>query len=270
MNWLESIEKAIGYIESHLKDDFSIEDVASHVYMSSGYFQKAFSMLCGFTVGEYIRNRRLAEAGMELLSSDEKIIDIALMYGYDSHDSFTKAFSRFHGVTPSAVRRGGCTLKAFAPLRLQFILGGGYIMDYRIEKQPGFEVLLKIEADRTTYWSKTDLNENQLRMISTKLPGRSWGGLYRDMSGDSEHLEGFELRDFPAVTWAVFICKGSSRADAKQKTFNQITKEWFPQTNYRLDSTYSVMISYQTPVDQDSNEDLSEDLGVYWVPIVEA
>ena len=83
-------------------------------------------MLCGFTVSEYIRNRRLAEAGMELLSSNEKIIDIALMYGYDSHDSFTKAFSRFHGVTPSAVRRGGCTLKAFAPLRLQFILGGGY------------------------------------------------------------------------------------------------------------------------------------------------
>ena len=143
MNWLESIGEAISYIESHLKDDLSIEDVASHVYMSSGYFQKAFTMLCGFTVSEYIRNRRLAEAGMELRSSNEKIIDIALMYGYDSHDSFTKAFSRFHGVTPSAVRRGGCTLKAFAPLRLQFILGGGYIMDYRIEKQPEFEQHLK-------------------------------------------------------------------------------------------------------------------------------
>ena len=157
MNWLESVEKAIGYIESHLKDDFSIEDVAAHIYMSSGYFQKAFSMLCGFTVSEYIRNRRLAEAGREILSSDKKIIDIALIYGYDSHDSFTKAFSRFHGVTPSAVRRGGCAIKAFAPLRLQFILGGGYIMDYRIEKQPKFEVLLKIEADRLTFWSETNI-----------------------------------------------------------------------------------------------------------------
>ena len=263
MNWLESIEKAIGYIESHLKDDFSVEDVASHVYMSSGYFQKAFSMLCGFTVSEYIRNRRLAEAGMELLSSNEKIIDIALMYGYDSHDSFTKAFSRFHGATPSAVRRGGCTLKAFAPLRLQFILGGGYIMDYRIEKQPEFEVLLKIEEDRLTYWSKTDLNENQLRMISTK---QKCGGLYRDISSDPEHLDGFELYSFPAATWAVFVAKGSSRADAKQKTFDQITKEWFPQTNYRLDNTYSVMISYQTPVNQDNDADL----GIFWVPIVEA
>lgn len=265
MNWLESIEGAIDYIESHLKDDFSVEDVASHVYMSSGYFQKAFSMLCGFTVSEYIRNRRLAEAGMELLSSDEKIIDIALTYGYDSHDSFTKAFSRFHGVTPSAVRRGGCTLKAFAPLRLHFVLGGGYIMDYRIEKQPGFEVLLKVEADRVTYWSEPDLNENQRRMISAIKKQGGQGGLYRDVSGDPGHLEGFALHSFPAATWAVFVCKGSSRVDAREKTFHQITKEWFPQTNYRLDSTYSVMISYQTPVDRDNDDDL----GVYWVPIVE-
>ena len=262
MNWLESTEEAINYIESHLRDDLSIEDVASHVYMSSGYFQKAFSMLCGFTVGEYIRNRRLAEAGMELLSSNKKIIDIALMYGYDSHDSFTKAFSRFHGVTPSAVRRGGCTIKVFAPLRLQFILGGGYIMDYRIEKQPGFEVLLKVEEDRLTYWSEPDLNENQKRMISAK---QKCGGLYRDMSSNPAHLEGFELHSFPAATWAVFVGKGSSRVDAREKTFNQITKEWFPQTNYRLDNTYTVMISYQTPVDQDNDDDL----GVYWVPIVE-
>ena len=267
MNWLESIGEAISYIESHLKDDLSIEDVASYVYMSSGYFQKAFTMLCGFTVSEYIRNRRLAEAGMELLSSNKKIIDIALMYGYDSHDSFTKAFSRFHGVTPSAVRRGGCTIKAFAPLRLQFILGGGYIMDYRIEKQPEFEVLLKVEADRLTYWSEPDLNENQKRMISaSKTYAGSNCGLYKEMSNDSANLDGFEFHLFPAVTWAVFVCKGSSRADARQKTFNQITKEWFPQTNYRLDNTYSVMISYQTPVNQDNDADL----GVYWVPIVEA
>lgn len=263
MNWLESIEKAIDYIESHLNDDFSIEDVAAYVYMSSGYFQKAFSMLCGFTVSEYIRNRRLAEAGMELLSSNEKIIDIALKYGYDSHDSFTKAFSRFHGATPSAVRRGGWTLKAFTPLRLQFILGGGYIMDYRIEKQPEFEVLLKVEADRLTYWSKTNLNENQLRMISTK---QKCDELYRDMSNDPERLDGFELYSFPAATWAVFVAKGSSRADARQKTYDQITKEWFPQTNYQLDNTYSIVISYQTPADQDNDSDL----GIFWVPIAEA
>ena len=136
-------------------------------------------------------------------------------------------------------------------------------MDYRIEKQPGFEVLLKVEADRLTYWSEPDLNENQKRMISAK---QKYGGLYRDVSSDPAHLDGFELHFFPAATWAVFVGKGSSRVDAREKTFNQITKEWFPQTNYRLDNTYSVMISYQTPVNQDNDNDL----GVYWVPIVEA
>ena len=139
-------------------------------------------------------------------------------------------------------------------------------MDYRIEKQPRFEVLLKVETDRLTYWSEPDLNENQKRMISTKkMDAGLKSQLYRDISSDSEKLDGFGLHSFPAVTWAVFVGKGSSRADAKQKTFDKITKEWFPQTNYRLDNTYSVMISYQTPVDQDNDDDL----GVYWVPIVE-
>ena len=139
-------------------------------------------------------------------------------------------------------------------------------MDFRMEKEPGFDVLLKVEVDRLTYWSKVDLNENQMRMISTnQTHGGSKGGVYRDMSSDPAHLDGFELHSFPAATWAVFVCKGSSRADAREKTFNQITKEWFPQTNYRLDNTYSVMISYQTPVNQDTDDDL----GVYWVPIVE-
>jgi len=107
------------------------------------------------------------------------------------------------------------------------------------------------------------LNENQKRMISSK---QMYGGLYREVSRDPELLDGFEHHSFPAATWAVFVCKGSSRADARKKTFDQITKEWFPQTNYRLDNTYSVMVSYQTPVNQDNDDDL----GVYWVPIVEA
>ena len=139
-------------------------------------------------------------------------------------------------------------------------------MDYRIEKQPGFEVLLKVETERLTYWSESDLNENQKRMISaSQTYAGSNCGLYKEMSNDPANLDGFEIYSFPAVTWAVFVCKGSSRVDAREKTFKQITKEWFPQTNYRLDNTYSVMISYQTPVNQDSDDDL----GVYWVPIVE-
>ena len=138
MNWIESMREAIKYIENGLEDDLKMEDIAAKALISPFYFQKAFSLLCGFTVGEYIRNRRLAAAGNDLLTTDEKIIDIAR---YDSPDSFTKAFTRFHGSTPTGVRKNGQTIKAFAPLKLKFLLEGGYIMDYKIIEKEAFQVI---------------------------------------------------------------------------------------------------------------------------------
>ena len=107
MKWIDGISKAIDYIEDNITDELLISDISGRAFMSAYYFQKGFSMLCGFTVGEYIRQRRLSLAGSELVSTDKKVIDIALKYGYDSPDSFTKAFTRFHGVTPTAVRKDG-------------------------------------------------------------------------------------------------------------------------------------------------------------------
>ena len=72
-----------------------MEEVAKQAYTSAYYFQKGFAMLCGLTVGEYIKQRRLSEAGVDMVASSDKIIDIALRYGYESPDSFTKAFTRF-------------------------------------------------------------------------------------------------------------------------------------------------------------------------------
>ena len=105
MEWAEAISKAVAYMENHIMEEITVEDVANEVYMSPFYFQKGFSLLCGFTISEYMRNRRLSLAGNELATSEKKVIDIALKYGYDSPDSFTKAFTRFHGVTPSMVQK---------------------------------------------------------------------------------------------------------------------------------------------------------------------
>lgn len=114
MEWTDAIQSAISFIEQHITDDITAEDVANHVHISSFYFQKGFSMLCGYSVTEYIRNRRLALAGGALAATDMKIIDIAMKYGYDSPDSFTKAFTRFHGVSPAMVRKNDVTIKTFA------------------------------------------------------------------------------------------------------------------------------------------------------------
>lgn len=106
MEWMESIRKAINYIEENITEELTIENIAKHACISSFYFQKGFTMLCGFSVMEYIRNRRLSIAGEELIRSNQRIIDIAVKYGYDSPDSFTKAFVRFHGVTPLRLFEG--------------------------------------------------------------------------------------------------------------------------------------------------------------------
>ena len=103
--WNDGISRAIAYIEENLTEELDMDEIAARAYVSGFYFQKIFHVLCGFTVGEYIRNRRLTLAAQELCASDVKVIDLAIKYGYDSPDSFTRAFTRFHGVTPSAARK---------------------------------------------------------------------------------------------------------------------------------------------------------------------
>lgn len=126
MEWMKVIGDSIQYIEDHISDELFVDDIAKHIGISSFYYQKGFSMLCGFTVTEYIRNRRLALAGNEIIGTDQKIIEIAMKYGYDSPDSFTKAFTRFHGSTPTAVRKDNAVLKSFAPLKIKVLLEGVY------------------------------------------------------------------------------------------------------------------------------------------------
>ena len=134
MDWVKSFQQAVDYIEEHILEPTDCERIAREMNISSFYFQKIFSILCGFTVGEYIRNRRLALAGSELLSTDEKIIDIALKYGYDSPEGFTRAFARFHGITPSDVRKNGASVRSFARLSVSISVKGGSSMDYNIMK----------------------------------------------------------------------------------------------------------------------------------------
>ncbi len=136
MDWITGLQKAIDYIENHLTDEIDYEAVASQSFSSSYHFQRIFSILCGFTIGEYIRNRRLSLAGSELAKGDIKVIDAALKYGYESPDSFAKAFQKFHGILPSQARNDGSNLKSFSRLVLKISLEGGIAMNYRVEKKP--------------------------------------------------------------------------------------------------------------------------------------
>ena len=133
MDWINRMQNAIDYIEKHLTESISYKEIAKQSFSSSFHFQRVFSILCGHSVGEYIRNRRLTMAGKDLQNSDKKIIDIALKWGYENPDSFSRAFANFHGITPSEARKKNSCLKSFLPLKIKISLDGGEIMNCRIE-----------------------------------------------------------------------------------------------------------------------------------------
>lgn len=172
MDWIIGLQKAIDYIEDNLTETIDYEIVAAQSFSSSYHFQRVFSILCGFTIGEYIRNRRLSLAGTELATSDAKVIDIALKYGYESPDSFAKAFQKFHGILPSQARNNGSTMKSYSRLVLNFSLKGGKLMNYRIENKP--EMILtgyKAYFTGVPYGKDRERQEEQL-FVTTR--GKQW------------------------------------------------------------------------------------------------
>jgi AraC-like DNA-binding protein len=126
VNWIQYLSKVLNYIEKHLTDDISMDELASLSYTSSSHFQLIFHLVMGMTVGEYIRNRRMSLAAQDLLQSNSRIIDVAMRYQYDTQESFSKAFTRFHGMPPSKVQRG--KIKMFHPLSINVTIQGGFDM----------------------------------------------------------------------------------------------------------------------------------------------
>ena len=135
MDWVTGIQNALNYIEDHITEDLDYEQIAKESFSSPFHFQRVFSTLCGYTLGEYIRNRRLTLAGTELATTREKVIDVACKFGYDTPESFAKAFQKFHGIPPSQARSNGAILKSFSRLSIKVSLEGGCFMNYKIEEK---------------------------------------------------------------------------------------------------------------------------------------
>lgn len=161
MDTVNCIQRAIDFIEDNILDDLKPEVIASQAFMSSFQFQRVFSIICGISLGDYIRNRRLSLAGIEIASSKAKIIDLAFKYGYESPESFTRAFTRFHGVSPMKVRSHIENVELFTKISVKFILGGNQAMqdlkqrEYTV-KENG-PVYYTKDMDKTALWFKNIL-----------------------------------------------------------------------------------------------------------------
>ncbi len=283
MDWIKIIENALRYIEENLSGELTVDRIAEKVNISPFYFQKGFSMLCGYSVGEYIRMRRLSVAGSELVTSDNKVIDLALKYGYDSPDSFTKAFTRFHGSTPTDVRRKGALLKSFAPLHIKIILDGGNTMEYRVEEKPAFRVMgvSKIfsyetaNADIPQYWDEIHVQaavKPVEGMYGICFDEEMGGNRFRYMIADGleegeaeeKNLETYEV---PRHTWAIFPCRGAMPLSI-QEVNRRIFSEWLPAGNYEIAEGYNIEY-YSDSAEFKDGTQAPDYYAEVWIPVRE-
>ena len=287
MDWITGIQNAINYIEEHLTEEIDYEIVAKEASCSSFYLQRIFSILCGMTLGDYIRNRRLTLAGNELSAADDKVIDIALKYGYESPESFTRAFSRFHGVTPSKAKKDGSKLKSFSRLSVKITLSGGNIMDYKIIEKNAFDIIEKVEAHTVEnsenaksipdFWMRSH-NDGTVKTLLDTTTDRTYifGVCYGNLPENAKTFdysiaakcdnntvvpEGFRKNTIPARTWAVFECKGAM-PNAMQDMWHKIISEFFPTSGYQ--PTYEMDIEAYSDGNMGSPDYRSE----IWVPVI--
>ena len=270
MEWLSSIRTAINYMEEHLTDDISAQDVAARVHLSPFFLQRGFSLMTGNGIGEYIRNRRLYQAAVDLKGTDDKVIDIAFRYGYETPESFTKAFSRFHGATPSQVRDRAAG-KVFLPLTIKLSVQGGSQMDVKIAPMFPFKVIgfQKIFDNETAYteipkfWNET-CEKYANRVYAGNAPSNpyeqalvdncigEYGVCIDDIGGGKFRYliagkytggavpDGMVVYEFPRNEWAVFDCIGPN-PQTLQSVNTRIFSEWLPgNPDYELSGNATV------------------------------
>lgn len=300
MNWITGMQRAIDYVEEHITEELSYDEIARQGYSSAYHFQWVFGLLCGYTLTEYIRNRRLTLAGAELSGSNAKVIDIALKYGYDNPDSFTRAFTHFHGITPSQARRDSVKLNSFSRLSIKLSLEGGYMMKYKIaEKQElvltgykrhftGVPHITKEYADQAEdFYTHTRVNQMLLRSMSvdttqtidynvinhvtddgydfyiaTELTQWYHTHLAEDIALGTEAAR-FEDIIVPAGTYAIFEtehCKYPTQKHVELR--KRIASEWLPSSDYILADRPEIIVShwYRNPEKENRYIEL-------WIPV---
>lgn len=260
MDSLKQMNKALKYIEENLTNDIDYKEVAKIALCSEYHFKRMFSLLSGVALSEYIRRRRLSASAFELNNSDIKVIDLAIKYGYNSPDSFTRAFQSIHGVTPTEARNNGQLLKAYPPMTFQLTIKGGNEMNYRIEEKEAFRIVgihkrvpivfNGVNPEIASMWQSLNMDIiNELKSLSNVEPmgllsasanfseGRmeEKGELdhYIGVATNNECPDNFTKLEVAPSTWAVFEAVGPF-PETLQNVWGRIYSEWFPSSNYEI------------------------------------
>ncbi|MCQ6566923.1 AraC family transcriptional regulator [Bacillus mycoides] len=260
MDSLKNMNAAMQYIEDNLTHEIDFKEVAKIAFCSEYHFKRMFSFLAGISLSEYIRCRRLTLAAFELKDSNAKVIDVAIKYGYNSPDSFTRAFQNLHGITPSEARSTSRSLKAYSPMTFQLSIQGGNEMNYRIEEKGPFQIIgiqkrvpivfNGVNEEIASMWKSLDSQSIEtLKSLSNIEPtgiisaSTNFSEGRMEEKGELDHYIGvattkdcpkqFKQLEVLASTWAIFEAVGPF-PDALQNVWGRIYSEWFPSSNYEL------------------------------------
>ncbi len=293
MDWTESLRRAIDFMERNLMEDITADDAAKSVNVSSFYLQKGFKIMTGYTMSEYIRFRRLYLSALDIICGKEKIIDTAYKYGYDTPESFTKAFTRFHGLSPTAMRRDHSRIKTFLPLKIKVTIQGGNAMDFTVEKMDGFKIIgfeknfcFDNSYDEIPkFWDELFIGtlmkiiirnnpetEMERAVIENKIG--EFGVCVDDLTdGTFRYIiggrynggvvpEGMTIYEFPDMEWVKFTCIGPMPATL-QTMNTRIFREWLPG-NPEFEIAMGANIEWYSDEGKMSNEDYHSAI---WIPV---
>lgn len=141
MEWVDRMNRVIDYLEAHLCDEISYDEISRIMLCPYSVFLRSFAPITGMQLSEYLRRRRLTSAAYDLQNTDQRVLDIAIKYGYDSADAFTAAFKRMHGVTPLEARKQNINLKFYTRLTFKFMITGVNEMNYKVIEKKSFNIL---------------------------------------------------------------------------------------------------------------------------------
>lgn len=256
---LQKFNHLMDYIEAHLTEDISGREISKIVGLSDYHFKRMFSYMAGMSLNEYIKNRRLSAANVELING-AKVTDIAYKYRYQSIEGFSRAFREWSGFLPSEVTKNKIQ-KSFPKFSFYIDIRGGISMEFKIEKKEKFhivgvskEVPIQFEGENQAIIelakSITEQQRNEMHQLADLYPhyvlnvSYDFDDGYLEEKGHLTHMIGFAttkenpFADLEQLTieeslWAIFPNQGPFPATL-QETTAKIYSEWLPSSDYEI------------------------------------
>lgn len=288
MDWQVRLNNALDYMEDHLGTPCEWHKAAAAANCSTFHFLRMFEVILDISPGEYLRRRRLSQAAMELATCKDRVIDVALRFGYESPDAFTKAFRKLFDKSPSEVQGGGVSITHYPRIAFSVVLKGTTAMTYRIETRPAFSlsgISLRCRNDDGSnftaipqFWDKTMASPEYQALCALVPPGSDIGiaGVcteFADASPEFLYTIAIETPidrsklppnctdlEVKEATWAIFESRGPLPGSI-QATWKRIYSEWFPSSGYEQAGMHSLEVY---SMDDGSSPDYYSEV---WIPV---